>query len=312
MEALMSDHALIQNQINALPERGGEVVLEARRYLVEDTIVLGNGSLTAPSTRNGIRLRGMGAGPTEIQVNPIGGATELLWVGPPDRPMVEVRGPVSGIRIEDLTLNGLGVCRTMLKTKHMLMSSVSRVTVSRWTEVGIEIGAWPNPTGCVDGARHNVWTQVHAMFPANNQAHAWRIGEPTYGAAPHLDVASNTFVNCYGDVNNGVANPQGGAWVMRFCDNLTFLHCQGAGRWAVIEEIPPDNGTWPKDCVFYNCPLGPIKRVGTHTMTNRASMFLPFPTGDGQIPPGQPGFKGFTDEGRFFGSGWKRPNGMAL
>lgn len=96
------DTALIQGAINALPTRGGDIVLTPGTYNISDTIKIGDGASPTLSTRSGVRIKAEGAcgpalfnyqgGPLPTLMPPV----VLNWTAGAGKPMVQIQGPMDG------------------------------------------------------------------------------------------------------------------------------------------------------------------------------------------------------------------------
>lgn len=97
----------IQNAINALPAVGGIIQFPPGTYKISSSLLVGNGSGSAASTRQGIILQGLGAANT-APVFPGFAATtgpKLLWAGSGANPVINIEGPLQGWGLQNLYID---------------------------------------------------------------------------------------------------------------------------------------------------------------------------------------------------------------
>lgn len=87
------DTAALQSLINSIGANGGVIFFPPGTYKISSTLVLGNGTASTISTRNGIRL--IGSGQSKISGF---GATNIKWAGGAGR-MFLIEGPIQGVEI---------------------------------------------------------------------------------------------------------------------------------------------------------------------------------------------------------------------
>jgi hypothetical protein len=187
------DTASINNAIAAAAAAGGGTVYFPKGvYKITSTLNVGDGSAAGRSSYHNVRLEGDG-GPTNNGT--IAQAVSVLqWQGAASGVMVNVKGPISGTNMANLFFDANATAATCLRTDHMADSAMSNLYCSQPTGEGIIVTAYPNPTGVVDGANENIWSNLRVVATSGAGVTGVRIGESTTGGGAHLDVAQNVFV----------------------------------------------------------------------------------------------------------------------
>ena len=278
-----NDYTAIQNAINSLPAKGGEVILPVPTvgYSIETMLSLGNGSTSAISTKRGITFRGVsgrGSGDWEtVKEAPV----RLIWNGVSGGTMMEVKGPISGVQLEGIMFDCNSIADTGLKVTHAFGSRFQNVMVEKYTGTAVILTAYSNPTGCSNGANQNTWNNCHAFDPIGTSANGMLIGESSVGASPHLNVAQNVFINC---TAAGVDLATSYGLMLRYCDDLTFIQCAyniGSTGKSLHVYATTDSVYFPYACTFINCDIWASTIAITGTWTPNAGFaFLPMPSGE--------------------------------
>ncbi len=287
-QSLLAD--VIQDEIDALPLSGGVVQLTADTYEIDETIVIGDATSTLPSGRNGITLAGMGSGSSDTDLGPgrAGAPTRLLWVGPPGGTMIKINGPVAGVVIRDLMLDGNGSAGTLIESQRSFNQLVDNVVLRQWAGTyAIKIHASnPYNGNSGGGAPHQQsWRHVYTVEPANAQAGSLQIGSGA-GNVNQLNFERCTFLH-------GLSAP---GIDLGFCDHINFVSCftgvWGApGNVGVGVQVSPPQGSlniFPTNIVFLGTPIGGgVALNGSWTAAlNAALLFYPYYTADSQpLPP---------------------------
>lgn len=280
---------VIQDAIDALPTSGGVVQLDADTYEIDETIVIGDATSTLPSTRNGITLAGAGSGASDTDMGPslASAPTRLVWVGAPGGTMIKINGPVSGVVIRDLMLDGNGTAGTLIESQRSFNQLVDNVVLRQWASTyAIKIHATNSYSGISGGGapHQQSWRHVYTVEPANASAGGIQIGNGA-GNVNQLNFERCTFL--HGSSAPGID--------LGYCDHINFVSCftgiwGAAGSVGVGVQVSPQSGhtDFPTNVVFMGSPIGGgVAMNGTWTGTlNAALLFYPYYTADSQpLPP---------------------------
>lgn len=279
----------VQDAIDALPLSGGVVQLAADTYEIDETIVIGDATSTLPSSRNGITLAGAGSGSSDTDLGPgrAGAPTRLVWVGAPGGTMIKINGPVSGVAIRDLMLDGGGTAGTLIESQRSFSQLVDNVVLRQWSGTyAIKIHA-TNPYSGISGGgapHQQSWRHVYTVEPANATAGGIQIGNGA-GNVNQLNFERCTFLH-------GASAP---GIDLGYCDHINFVSCftgiwGAAGSVGVGVQVSPQSGhtDFPTNVVFLGSPIaGGVAMNGSWTgVLNAALLFYPYYTADGQpLPP---------------------------
>ena len=277
-----------------------------KNYVISSTLNIGNGTSSAVSTLNGLILEGVGSGAVPTEVSPATYPVEITWNGTIGGTMMQVNGPVWGLRLEGFTLNSAGIAATGLNLQHPINSRFQEILCIQHTLLGIIHQAYQSPTNCVTGSQHNTFIGVHSKYPASGGS-GILIGQTSYGASPHLDVAQNAYIGC--DWWRDGTDAATYSLSIGFADVNSFYQCsceaQGGSLGIGLYVQPAvGNVNFPDACSFYNCPiLGGTNDPGVWGPL-KGFQFFGYPTGDSEPIPMGPltnCFHGFTDLGEVFG-----------
>lgn len=268
----------------------GTVLVPQGRYRIDATLLIGDGSASAISTIQGVKLLGAGVGFTHNEGTP-GGATVLEWWGAAGGTMLTVNGPIAGIELDGLHVEGspagapnrLG---SAFDLRHIAKSLIQRLAVTNWDGTAYIFDAYSSVGTLAIGANNNHVQQLFAGGAAGANARGMLIGQAALGTSPFLDVAGCLFQNISLDVASGGANAIGVE--LRFCDNNTFVHvyATGGATGGGLRITPPTGSTdWPGGNSFYRCAFAPAT-TGTRPTTGGANTFWDYITGDGAAWPG--------------------------
>ncbi len=111
----------IQDQLDALPDRGGVLTLPPGTFNISEPLRI----------RHGVTLEGSGFGVEFNNKNkrPWLPVTELRWISPVGQPMIEVEGPATGVQIRNLGLNGLSVATSGIRAEQMQGGVIENIGV---------------------------------------------------------------------------------------------------------------------------------------------------------------------------------------
>jgi hypothetical protein len=280
---------VVQDAIDALPASGGVVQLDPTTYLIDQTIVIGDATSTLPSSRNGITLAGTGSGASDTDMGPglASAPTRLVWVGPSGGTMIKINGPVSGVVIRDLMLDGNGTAGTLIESQRSFNQLVDNVVLRQWANAyAIKIHASNLYSGISGGGapHQQSWRHVYTVEPADADAGGIQIGQGA-GNVNQLNFERCTFL--HGADVPGID--------LGYCDHINFVSCftgiwGAAGGVGVGVQVSPQSGhtDFPTNVVFMGSPIaGGVAMNGSWTgVLNAALLFYPYYTADGQpLPP---------------------------
>jgi hypothetical protein len=281
--------------------------LSSKNYSISDTIEIGNGSNSAPSTQNGIAIMGSGAGITESEFAGGGYSTRFTWNGVANGLMFNIQGPIYGINVSGISFDCNHLAGTAVQFNHICDSEWTNVLAFNYVNDAYQWYAYTTPTGCVVGSSGNTFTNVSSKAPGTNGNGAV-FGSPA-GNAGELDVARNTWINC--EFWRDTANTVGYGMKFQFIDNCTFIECASSpgGGVGLSIFIEPPTGTdikgFPAAITFINCPiLGPQGGADGSWVADETFFFWPFPVGDGELLPTCPipgQVLGITTKGEYVG-----------
>jgi hypothetical protein len=103
---LLDQSAAIQAAINSLPARGGTIVCPPGAYRLDNTLQIGNGTSTTPSSINGVCLRGEGSAWGVSAYGPPGNASPVvfkLFGTAHSGSIIQINGPILGAGLENIS-----------------------------------------------------------------------------------------------------------------------------------------------------------------------------------------------------------------
>ncbi|MFO0476592.1 MAG: glycosyl hydrolase family 28-related protein [Alphaproteobacteria bacterium] len=169
-DGVTNDTTAIDNAIAAVNSAGGGVVyFPPGTYATTTGITLGNGSASAPSTKdNRIRLVGASYGSTTSKINQqVNGASRLLFTGTASLTanLLYFQGPMYGVGVENLTLDCDNKAGRGLLVNHVTQGTFHRVSCRNFTETGFYLTTQSaNPTGAAFGCADNRFTDCYALL----------------------------------------------------------------------------------------------------------------------------------------------------
>ncbi len=282
----------INEATRALPVTGGIIEAPCGELDISDTIVIGNGTLTAKSTIDSISLVGCGSGRGDDVAKPSAGATTLKWTGAPGGVVLRVAGPVGNVGIFDVQIDGNYAGDVGLDIVHSYLSSYKRLSIIHTRVVGLRTQAvdYKFPA-MVTGNNNNIFESVVVSAIAGGTAA--QVGQAMPNTQSIFDSASNTFLNCsfLGGGGTGIE--------LRLADNNSFyqtvMFASGAAlKLTGVAGLPASNYFYP------GIVIGPIVTTGT---VNSPNFMLPLADTDTPHDPGGFGnfLVGFNAQGQFFG-----------
>lgn len=254
------DTDAILASLNNLPASGGTDHLGCSFYNVSSPIVLGNGTSSTFSTRQGIVLTGdcvpsgFNSGTTTYPVSGAG----LNWQGGPGTAVLEVNGPLNGFGIDNLWIFGNDLAQYCLLNIDGSYNQNSQNIFASKCQIGLQEQA-VNPSG--NGALHDDFQHIGVILQdVNNSTGLWFTGTSTsnvdFGVITDVAVVSpNTLID-----NVGLHFAAADSVV------LNGVHLYGTGVWtnSIIWDYQINSG-WPSGIVITGIDPG---GTSSSTMTN--------------------------------------------
>jgi hypothetical protein len=201
-DGVTDDTAAIQAAINALPLTGGEVLFEAKSYLISASITLGNGTIAAASTRNSVVLRGASTTFSNIQPRATGGGTQIIWKPSAGAgKMIFVQGAMQGWGVKNMYLNGNSVAQAGIFNLAGCFGDVENVSIEN---CGDAISFACPATGVSNNAMSNRVHNLFIILPAIPNAvgisldGAFNNGNSTFNDFENVVIFLNPAVQCFG------------------------------------------------------------------------------------------------------------------
>lgn len=151
-DGLFDNSAALNAAATSLGNVGGEILLPGTICNIASTVVIGNGTTTALSTVNNVRLVGIGQPFSRVNLGQSLGltATRLRWTGAAGGVMVRILGPSTGSDLRNVALDANAIAATCLQLISAKNGLFERVTCSKNTGVGLDIttqqvAALPSP-----------------------------------------------------------------------------------------------------------------------------------------------------------------------
>jgi hypothetical protein len=261
------DTAEIQACIDAAADAHGVAFLPgtANGYKISATLNLGLGaSHTAESSRTHFGFVGSHAGWGNKSTT---GGTRLLWYGAAGGTMVSVNGPIAGVSIENLMLDGCGAgasCSSNaadigLFLKHPYYSSFRNLVLYRNKLYGLDLTVEVDHTTTSFGAALLDFENITVDLGGITAANGIRIGPDQYGMR-HLDPARTYWRN----IEVLGASGSGTGVELRFTDASSFdnlfVNFMGTGMKLTAPVTANLTGT--------------VATNGTTTITGTSTNFL--------------------------------------
>ena len=137
-----------QNALASLPSRGGDLYIPAGKYLLSNTLTIGNGNLNQDSTVQCVKLVGDGLPKRGFAQTGQGfmdySGTVLYRSGTATGPMIQFDGPMGGCGIENLYINANNIATHCLLTKNCEKFSAINCYLSAATKIGWEVTSHQN------------------------------------------------------------------------------------------------------------------------------------------------------------------------
>ena len=218
-DGIADDTAALQTAINALPN-GGTLMFGTNRCKITSTLQIGDGSVSAISTKQNLRIVGNGVhGSSNQELSPGFPAPSLLiWAGAAGGTMISINGPMVN-SIEGVQLDGADIADVGIRDTHSV-GGVLDVHVRRVRLSYVQFRAHENTPLCYTSSGAGRVARIRGYDPTAGVTNfrGVDVGNPTYdGNAPGLDVARLELALLE------IARPDGATndcMTFRMCDNI--------------------------------------------------------------------------------------------
>jgi hypothetical protein len=249
--------------IAALPSFGGQVMLPAIRFRVDNDIVLGNGSGAAVSTKHGIQLISA-APPGDPNMEGVQPPGCSIFTNSALHDIIKIAGPVVGCGIRNIDVDGNNTGALGINPVSSLYGRFGDINVRNASG-----GVFSQSTQGVAGTNcmHNKWENISIYVP-NVAGYS---GLAFYGN--FVDASTNTCYEEFDHVSLVMNGPSAGAiygiyW--QYCDNIRIRHVHMAdgGTLARITGIILDYGGSgaPADNIVDTIDFGSASVVAAATL----------------------------------------------
>jgi hypothetical protein len=313
--SLRSATAGLQEMYYMMDTTGGEGALPCGDYDLYGVLTLGNGSAGGSSTRQNVSLVGKGGGSSSSEYLTVG-CVRLKWMGTAGAAtMVQINGPIGRVRIEGILFDARPATTSAvscLTIAHAYSSIFKDLHCDGGSGYGFVITAYDSVAGIAIGANDNIWENIKTSSDTVTTSSGIQIGGTTYGSAPHLDVAKNTFTNI------GLSPGTAGVGVnLRFTDALNFnLLVINAGATGILVSPPTGATQFPQGISCYNCVFittTAIVSTGWTGAVGEGIHFFPYLNDGGLLNPADNFASGIgTGKNTFFGYPPTFSNGLRI
>lgn len=260
---------------------GGVVRCANKLYAVASTIVLGNGSASAYSTKNGVSLRGSGA--PFLRLDSAGSplntnGTRFIWTGASGGTMVEIDGPCQGNAIQHIALNCNDLADYGLVLKSASRGHFPFITISDFNNTGLKTTVVSAET--ISGMTEGIGTEGNIFDNLRIDANDSATGVIGIDLEGYTGSASNGFdtTRCWFRDTYLLVNRVGGTGIkLGYVDQCTFTNTVMSGFGTadgnqssikfVGTSTTPSANVYPQNIVFDGqTDIGqtlPVKVTGT-------------------------------------------------
>lgn len=296
-DGMTDDTDAIKAVIAMVPENGGIIYFPPGVYIINDTLVVGDGTHDTNSKYNGITIMGAGnliAG-TAVYYNLAG--TVFKWVGAASKAMMEIHGPINGLRISNLTFDGNQIADYGLRIFCSQWGEYSRITIANCNKQGLGLEQWANQSRLITTNNiYNRFSQIQAYCPWTGNATCIYIGSDPDNEINDSNMNSWENISVY-------RHPGGNGIHIDFSDasNMrnVIVWCNGAtttGHDILLDGTVKTR--FPTAYLFENISAT-IDTVGTIGMIT----VLGYGMGDGEsLPADTTHIRGWTHDGYTFGT----------
>ena len=292
----VTDQANIQRVINSLPPTGGVVWLDNINgpfYLPTSTgISIGNGSTSAASSVNGIRLACVSAGGAWNGAAGMEGGSCVINSNV-NGPAFYIHGPIAGWEIDDIYVN---VLSTNSAARALRIESAQWGNVNRF---GCAINTTSTNQGCIEdvtnaqttggfptglsNSMHNKFTDINVFLGANATS---AFGIHLQSGA--LGISDPCFEQYKNITSQALRADQVHIWIASAdSDEFDLVHTMNLGT-GVLFDYTSSAPAYPTDVVFFALDMG-----GSNTLQNLGN-----PPSGAALPPNMIYFLGQTNGAR--------------
>ncbi|MBA2125066.1 hypothetical protein DLM45_02345 [Hyphomicrobium methylovorum] len=299
-----NDTAAMVAAFAAMESSGLPLILPPGIIMVDaGTLILGNGTTSAYSTKNCQCILGAGENAYLPPGSGVVSGTMIKARSGSSGRMLDVRGGIGGIKMAGFTLDGSGVASACLYMIGVSHSDFERLTLKQFTTNGLAlIGRATTDSNIPSWCANNTFKNISITSDVNGSyaAGLYLDGDITSNRDPHR----NTFIDVVIQVNKTTQNSYG--IMLGMADSNTFIECDsnvvGTGQGHPLCLLNTDAAyPFPQNNFFYGCSLmgntilvaGPGD-IGDHIFVNHT-------TRDSEPLPSHPKLRGFSDMGEFFG-----------
>jgi len=241
--------------ILALPVYGGDIIFPCGTYKITTSILLGNGSGSAVSTRSGIRLIGVGTAivPTPSQGYATTPCVMLSWAGATNgSSMIQVTGPLQGWGVQNIAFNCNNSAGFGLRNISAQFGDSKNLSFEGCLSAGIGSTVWStNTTGEVQiDALHDNYLNI-VVVVANSPGAVGILC--TGNTAVNSDTAYDTYQNVAIFLPITGANTTYGVY-LQVADSNKFINAHFVGGVATSVVIELDYqvaAAYPQTNSFY-------------------------------------------------------------
>lgn len=288
------DTVAIQNSVNALPPKGGEIYLPGATYNLSAPISFGDGDgASNVATRSSIEFVGDGG---DFGFNTLP-STVINYTGPQlSAPLFQFNGRMSDCSIRKMMLN-LNSNINGIKWTAVSGSEMEEVQIFSPYEQGFQIMGGSYPTGNYN--TFNKISRVHVKLTAPKSIGLYMDGNYSTSNDSWLTI----FELFRTDIAQGATSAVG-AW-LKFADSCSFHRChfvhdnEPTGIGLILDALGNDG--FPCGNAFYDCSIKDIVVYEDATHHIRPNFFMNHGTMDNETIPSHPKLIGVTDQGLSFG-----------
>jgi hypothetical protein len=292
----------IQAAINSIPAIGGTVYIPSGKFSISNTINIGDGTNSAGSTKNAIKLVGQGI--TPYMGDGIG--TELMWTGASGGIMMSFNGTGDGYGLDNIRLNANSSAANCINIYSVRLSSFTNFSLQNFTSVGL--GLYTRTGSGVKYSSGNIFNNfiITSSVSASNNV----IGIDIAGDySNNNDWHRNTFIDGIVQIQKQSSNTAYAGY-FKFADHNVFMNVDfnvsgSSGNGFGIMLDGSNNNSYPQNFFFYG---GSISSVTTNEGSSSYignNSFFGFTTADSETIPTHPKLGGVTDTGILFGTFYK-------
>ncbi|MBE6637232.1 MAG: hypothetical protein E7618_05455 [Ruminococcaceae bacterium] len=286
------DTEAIQAAIDALPDNGGEVILPGGTYRISKPLEVGNGTKDTPSTKNGIRLIGMGSSAGHETIS-------LTYIRPKQEMeiMMKINGPIADCVISGIQFYGDGKVDGMMQMTDMVGCTIENVSAKNFRKT-----AYIYTAVSAVGSHDNLFKSVGSGNFINETTGIFIGGNPEAGAL----VSNTVFTDCRFDTSqtdNSIAAH------IQYAEKLTFFRCHlnvykfDTCTGLLLDATAKDG--YPRQNSFYDCSVTRLYVSEDETHTIGHTFLLGHGTYDNEQFAKHPHIFGLTDIGTIIGANGK-------